>query len=170
MKSKLLITALITLILAGCTTANAVNNMANIVEKGDKISVEYKGTYESGEIFEQSSGKPLEFTAGLGQVVKGFDDAVIGMKLDEVKNIRLTPDLAYGERDENRKIALPREKFPAEFEIKKGAQVPLGTNTGEMFIAVILDFNETAVVLDMNHPMAGKTLNFEIKIVKIEKQ
>lgn len=173
MKSEILVgfMILVPLFLVGCTgTTGNVINMANVVEKGDKVSVEYKGTYDNGEVFDQSSGKPLEFIAGAGQMIKGFDDAVTGMKLDEVKNIRLTPDMAYGERDENKKTALPREQFPLDFEIKKGAMVPLGTNTGEMLISTIVDFNDTAVILDLNHPMAGKTLNFEIKVVSIAKQ
>ena len=92
------------------------------VEKGDKVKVEYTGKLEDGTIFDSSEkqGAPLEFEVGAGQVIKGFDEAVVGMKKDEEKEITLKPEEGYGERNPELVKDMPKESFPKDQEIKPG--------------------------------------------------
>jgi len=140
-----------------------------VVESGNKIKVEYEGRFESGEVFDASEkhGQPLEFTAGKGMVVPGFDKAIIGMDIGEEKEITLQPEEAYGPRNPQAVQKVPKEKFPAGAKV--GMQVGIPLPNGQNFPALITEMNEKEVTLDMNNPMAGKILIFKIKIVEIEK-
>lgn len=139
-----------------------------IVEEGDLIKVDYTGTLEDGTQFDSSIGRsPLEFTAGAGQMIKGFDSAVIGMKLNEEKNIKLSPNEAYGEIKPEAIISVPIQQL-----------IDAGLNNPEVGMhifasgvpATITEINDENVTVDFNHELAGKTLNFWIKVVEIKKQ
>ncbi|MCL5106763.1 MAG: peptidylprolyl isomerase [Candidatus Parvarchaeota archaeon] len=133
------------------------------VKKGDKIQVMYTGYLEDGSVFDSNEGKEaLSFEAGSGQVIKGFDDAVIGMKTGESKTITVKPEEAYGERHEEMVIKIPKTQFQGE-EIKEGMMV--SSNNGMQ--ATVISVNENDVTLDFNFPLAGKTLKFDIKIAAI---
>jgi len=138
-----------------------------VVEKGNKIKVEYEGSFESGEVFDASErhGKPLEFEAGAGMVVPGFDNAVIGMDVNEEKTVTLKPEEAYGPRNDQAIQKVPKDKFPAE--AKEGMMIGVPLPNGQQIPAKIEKIDEKEVTIDMNHPMAGKTLIFKIKIVEI---
>ena len=138
------------------------------VEKGNTIKVEYTGSFEDGEVFDASEkhGEPLEFKAGEGMVVPGFDAAVIGMDVDEEKTVTLKPEEAYGEPHPNAIQAVPKENFPAEAE--EGMMIGVPLPNGQQVPAKITKITDSEVTIDMNHPMAGKTLVFKIKIVSIE--
>jgi len=137
------------------------------VEKGHKIKVEYTGSFESGEVFDSSEkhGQPLEFIAGAGMVVTGFDAAVIGMKANEEKEVTLKPEEAYGPRNEKAIQKVPKDKFPAE--AKEGMMIGVPLPNGQQIPAKIEKIDEKSVTIDMNHPMAGKTLVFKIKVVEV---
>ena len=139
------------------------------VEKGNTIKVEYTGSFEDGEVFDASEkhGKPLEFKAGEGMVVPGFDAAVIGMEVGEEKSVTLKPGEAYGEPHPNAVQKVPRDKFPAE--AKEGMMIGVPLPNGQQIPAKIVKIDDKEVTIDMNHPMAGKTLVFKIKIVEIVK-
>ncbi|PIN85322.1 MAG: peptidylprolyl isomerase [Candidatus Diapherotrites archaeon CG11_big_fil_rev_8_21_14_0_20_37_9] len=144
-----------------------VDLMANTVEKGDKIKVEYVGSFpDTGEIFDKSEGRePLEFEAGAGQMIKGFDDAVIGLKLNDEKTFTIAPADAYGEKGNGQKVQVPVEQITGDGNVTVGMKIY--TNTGqEGEILEIVDGNATII---FEHPLAGKTLQFWIKIVGIEK-
>lgn len=138
------------------------------IEKGSKIKVEYEGKFESGEVFDSSSahGKPLEFTAGAGMVVPGFDSAVMGLEVGEEKTVTLKPEEAYGMPDERAIQKVPKDKFPAEAKVGMMIGVPLPN--GQQIPAKITEITDDEVTIDMNHPMAGKTLVFWIKVVSID--
>ena len=140
-----------------------------VVKKGDKIKVEYTGSFESGEVFDASEkhGKPLEFEAGAGMVVPGFDAGVIGMDVGEEKTITLKPEEAYGMPNEQAIQKVPKDKFPAE--AKEGMMIGVPLPNGQQMPAKITKIDDNEVTIDMNHPMAGKTLVFKIKIVEILK-
>ena len=140
-----------------------------VVKKGDKIKVEYTGSFESGEVFDASEkhGKPLEFEAGVGMVVPGFDAGVIGMDVGEGKTITLKPEEAYGMPNEQAIQKVPKDKFPAE--AKEGMMIGVPLPNGQQMPAKITKIDDNEVTIDMNHPMAGKTLVFKIKIVEILK-
>ncbi len=138
-----------------------------VVKKSDKIKVEYTGSFESGEVFDASEkhGKPLEFEAGAGMVVPGFDAAVIGMEKDEEKTVTLKPEEAYGPRNDQAIQKVPKDKFPAE--AKEGMMIGVPLPNGQQIPAKIVKIDDKEVTIDMNHPMAGKTLIFKIKIVEV---
>lgn len=138
------------------------------VKKSDKIKVEYSGSFEDGEVFDASEkhGQPLEFEAGAGMVVPGFDAAVIGMDVGEEKEVTLKPEEAYGMPDERAVQKVPKDKFPAE--AKEGMMIGVPLPNGQQMPAKIVKIDDKEVTIDMNHPMAGKTLMFKIKIVSIE--
>lgn len=137
------------------------------VKKGDKIKVDYTGSFESGEVFDSSEkhGQPLEFEAGAGMVVPGFDEAVIGMKTGEEKQVTLKPEEAYGMPNEQAIQKVPKDKFPAE--AKEGMMIGVPLPNGQQMPAKIVKIDDKEVTIDMNHPMAGKTLIFKIKILEI---
>lgn len=141
------------------------------VKKGDKVKVEYEGKFEDGEVFDSSnrSGtqQPLEFEAGAGMVVKGFDEAVIGMKKDDEKEFTLKPEEAYGQHNPQLKQDIPRNVLPQDQEPKEGMMLMAATPDGKQIPAKIVGVSEDKVTIDLNHPLAGKTLIFKIKIVDI---
>lgn len=138
------------------------------IKKGDKIKVDYTGTLNNGQMFDSSerAGHPLEFEVGAGHIIKGFDSAVIGMKKGETKEIKLKPEEAYGMQKPELLKKLPRDKLPKEPEPKAGMLLTIATADGHKFPARIADVNEKEITIDLNHPLAGKNLNFKIKIVE----
>lgn len=133
------------------------------VEKGNTISVHYKGTLEDGTVFDSSEGRePLTFTVGSGQIIKGFDEGVVGMKKGETKKLTLKPEEAYGDRKEDLQQKIPKDKTPEE--IQEGMQVMMSAPTGQQIPATIKKITDDEVTVDLNHPLAGKTLTFEITI------
>lgn len=135
------------------------------VKKGDKIKVEYTGTLEDGSMFDTTDGKPpIEFEVGSGQLIKGFDEAVVGMEKDEEKEITLTSEKAYGEHRPELIQTVPKEQLPKDQEPKKGMFLMVGLPQGQQFPAKITEVTDKTVSIDMNHPLAGKTLKFKIKI------
>lgn len=136
-----------------------------VVNKGDKIKVEYEGKIENGEVFDSSEkhGKPLEFEAGAGNVVKGFDDAVIGMEVGEEKEVTIKPKDAYGEKTDEAVQKVPLRMMPPGIEVGTELEVPL--EDGQTMPATVVEIRRDIVKIDMNHPLAGQTLVFKIKII-----
>jgi len=139
------------------------------VKNGSKVKIHYTGTLDDGKVFDSSEGKePLEFEVGSKKVIKGFDDALIGMKEGEEKEIKITPDKAYGERNDQLMQEVPKEALKGDFEPKPGMQLMLKSPEGKQMIATIAKVEGDKLTIDMNHPLAGKTLNFKLKVVSIE--
>ena len=145
-----------------------------IIENGDSVKVNYEGRFEDGKVFDTSThgdhSHPLEFEVGAGKVVKGFDSAVIGMEKGGEKEFTLKPKEAYGERREELKQEVPRDKLPKDPEPQVGMTLVMSTPEGHQMPVQIAAVEKDKVVLDMNHPLAGKTLIFKIKVVGIEKK
>ncbi len=139
------------------------------VKKGDKVSLHYTGTLEDGSVFDTSikRNEPLKFTAGSGQVIPGFDKAVVGMKKGEEKKFTLQPADAYGERKPEMTQTVPRKHLPQNHEPKPGMMLVMGAPDGRQVPATITAVTAENVTLDLNHPLAGKALTFDIKIVEI---
>tara|TARA_Y100000310_G_C20618956_1_gene782214 strand:+ start:966 stop:1409 length:444 start_codon:yes stop_codon:yes gene_type:complete len=143
------------------------------IKKGDKIKADYEGKLDNGEVFDSSThgdhSHPIEFTVGEGQVIKGFDDAVVGMEKGEEKEFTIKSEGAYGERKEELKQKIPRDKLPQDQDPKEGMVLMIGNpETGQQFPTKILAVDDKEVTIDMNHPLAGKDLTFKIKIVSVE--
>ena len=138
------------------------------VKKGNKIKVEYEGKLSDGTVFDSSKkhDQPLEFEAGSGKVIPGFDKAVIGMKEGEEKTIEIPVDEAYGPRREELVKEVPRDQLP-EGDLKVGMMLGVGLPNGQQVPATIAKLDEKSATLDINHPLAGKDLTFTIKVVNI---
>ena len=138
-------------------------------KNGSTVSVHYVGTLDNGTEFDNSRvrGETLQFELGSGRMITGFNDAVIGMTPGETKTINLTPQEAYGLHNPEATENVPREMFGPDFEFIKGGTVR-GNGPHGVFYAKILDFNDENVQLDLNHPLAGKDLTFEIELVSVD--
>lgn len=159
-KTMVILLSIILLIIvpiAGCGPKTA--------QIGDTVKLHYTGTLADGTEFDSSIGmEPLEFVIGEGKIVAGFEQAVIGMKVGEKKTFTLTPDQAYGQRDENLVFEIRRVELPANIVPEAGMM--LQTSQG---IITIVEVTETTVKLDANNPLAGKELTFSIELVEIGK-
>tara|TARA_Y100000031_G_C8105669_1_gene330842 strand:- start:120 stop:560 length:441 start_codon:yes stop_codon:yes gene_type:complete len=145
--------------------------MTEVVEAGDTIKVHYTGTFPDGTKFDSSEGKePLELTAGEGKVIKGFDAALVGMKKGEKKSVTIPPEEAYGPQNPQMVIPVPKDKLPAEQEPKKGMILGMNAPDGRQMMAKIDRIEGDKVFLDLNHPLAGKTLKFDLEVVEVTKK
>lgn len=139
------------------------------VGNGDKVKLEYKGTLDDGTVFDSSDAheEPFEFEVGAQQVIAGFEDAVMGMEEGEDKTFKLDPGDAYGEHNTQLIKAVPRDKMPLDEEPEAGMMLLTELPNGAKVPAVITEVTEEEVTIDLNHPLAGKALTFEIKVVGI---
>jgi peptidylprolyl isomerase len=139
------------------------------VQSGDNVKVHYTGKFDDGEVFDTSEGSdPLAFTVGAGQVIPGFDHAVLGMQIGETKNIVIPPEEAYGGREDGLVQTIQREQFRlGDVEPAVGMALEMRTPDGQGIPMVIVDVTETSVTLDANHPLAGATLHFDLQLVEI---
>jgi len=169
------------LLLSGCTqpidgnggTGNGDNGdtgngggsvEAEKVKTGDNIAVEYRGTLEDGTQFDASEGRgPLEFTAGAGQMIKGFDAAVIGMELNQEKTVTMQPADAYGETDPAKIVEIPKTQIGDADTMQVGMSLTSSSGAN----GVVKEIKEDTIVIDFNHALAGKPLTFWIKVVRI---
>ncbi|OPZ28986.1 MAG: FKBP-type peptidyl-prolyl cis-trans isomerase SlyD [Deltaproteobacteria bacterium ADurb.BinA179] len=138
------------------------------VKQGDTIKVHYTGRFEDGVIFDSSvGGEPLEFTLGSHEVIPGFEKAAEGMNIGESKTISIEPEHAYGSYNENLVVDMPKEYFPEDIEPEVGMRLIIVDNSGEELPVVVSEIQNESVRLDANHPLAGKTLVFDIELVDI---
>jgi len=136
------------------------------MKQGDKVKVHYTGTLSDGKVFDSSEGKePLEFEIGKKQVIPGFENGIKGMKLNEEKTIKIVPKEAYGESQKELIITVPKEKFTQEVEV--GGRLLLKGPQGQQIPAVVTEVTKDIIKIDLNHPLAGKELNFKVKVVGI---
>ena len=138
------------------------------VKDGDTVKVHYTGKLTSGEQFDSSAGRePLEFTVGAGQMIRGFDAALPGMAVGDKKTINIPAEDAYGERSEEAIIAFPKENVPEGMKLEPGMTLTLSNEAGHPIPVIVVELQDTAVILDANHFLAGKELVFDIELVEI---
>jgi peptidylprolyl isomerase len=164
---------LILFLIIGLVLINGYSSMAGvnetggrriIVKKGDKVKIQYKVSLTNGTVFKESKpGKPLEFTVGSDQMPRGLDQAVLGMELREEKNVTVSSKDAYGKRNEDLVMKFVKNSLPRSFEPEIGNVVKIRNVPG-----TIVKIDEENVYLDGNHPLAGKDVVFDIRIVGIE--
>lgn len=148
-------------------SGNGGDDKMGVVENGDTVNVEYIGKFpDTGEVFDKSEGRgPLEFVAGAGQMIKGFDAAVLGMKLNEEKTVQIAPEDAYGTADSGQKMDVPVEQIGDANSVQVGTKVY--ASSGQEW--TVVEINEGIAIVEFIHPLAGKTLEFWIKVVEINK-
>jgi peptidylprolyl isomerase len=135
---------------------------------GDTVRIHYTGTLDDGTQFDSSAGRdPLEFAVGSGQVIPGFDRAVEGMGVGENKTVQIAPDEGYGERHEQLVQDVPKSALPENIDPQIGMRLQASGQDGRVMQLVVTKIAEDSITVDGNHPLAGKTLNFEIELVEI---
>jgi len=138
------------------------------VKNGDTVKVHYTGKFDSGEVFDSSEGaEPLAFTVGAGEVIPGFDQALLGMRIGETKDVVIEPEQAYGNRVEELAQTIDRSQFNLTgVEPEVGMAIEMRTPEGDIPL-VITDLTDATVTLDANHPLAGESLHFSLTLVEI---
>lgn len=140
----------------------------SVIKDGDAVKVHYTGKFEDGTVFDSSEeGKPLEVTIGNGNVIPGFEKGIVGMKNGDSKTITLPPEEAYGKVRQDLIVEVKKSEVPEHINPSVGLSLQMKQPSGDVVNLVISDIAEETVTLDANHPLAGKTLVFEIEIVGI---
>jgi FKBP-type peptidyl-prolyl cis-trans isomerase 2 len=155
---------LVSLLLAGisCSTKQVE------VKSSDVVQVHYTGRLLDGTVFDTSiGGEPMEFTVGSGQLIPGFEQAVIGMQVGELKTVTIPVDEAYGERRDDMILEVDRSELPDDLVPEVGMQLQMYQSDGAVLIVTITEVTETTITIDANHALAGKDLIFDIELVAI---
>lgn len=137
------------------------------IENGKTVKVHYTGTFEDGQVFDSSVTRqePISFTIGSNQVIPGFESAVMEMNVGDSKKITLSPEQAYGYPSDEMIQEVSKDFVPSTVQV--GEMLTSETENGS-FNVIVKEVKESTVVLDANHPMAGKTLVFELELVDVE--
>ncbi len=135
---------------------------------GDTVKVDYTGKFEDGTVFDSSSERgPMEFTIGSGQVIAGFERAVLGMGLGDSKTAIIAAGDAYGEHREDLLLVVDRSRLPEDLNPEVGEQLELRQHDGRAILVKIAAVTDSSVTLDANHPLAGRNLVFDIELREI---
>ncbi len=138
------------------------------VKAGDSVRIHYTGTLTDGSVFDSSDGRdPLEFVVGSGQVIPGLDKAMPGMEVGEKKVVEIPCAEAYGAINPAARQSVPRSQFPDEITLELGLRLQMQTQAGQVMQVTVVELSETDVMLDANHPLAGKDLTFAVELVAI---
>ena len=135
---------------------------------GDTVAVHYTGKLDDGTVFDSSEGgQPLEFALGSGNVIPGFEQAVLGMSPGDSKTTTIISDEAYGPYYEERVLVVDRQQIPPDLPVEVGSQLQIQQQGGMVIPVVVTDVTEVEITLDANHPLAGEDLTFDIRLVSI---
>lgn len=133
---------------------------------GDTVHVHYRGTLDDGSEFDNSAGRePIEVTIGNGQVIPGFENALMGMAEGDTKSVTLAPEDAYGPTNPDLVHVVERDRIPDEVDLAVGAVLQAADANGNQIRLQVVEFSDDNVTLDANHPLAGKALTFELQLV-----
>ena len=140
----------------------------SVVKNGDTVKVHYTGQLEDGSVFDSSiQREPLEFTLGQGQLIPGFEKAVVGLKVGDSTTANIPSAEAYGDPNPQMIIEVEKSQLPADLEPEVGVQLQLNQPDGQVIPVQITNVEGEMVTIDANHPLAGKDLTFNIEIVEI---
>ena len=150
------------LFLLGCSAKK-------VAKGGDTVKVHYTGKLEDGTIFDSSRDRePFELTIGSGDAIPGFEKSIVGMAIGDTKTITIPPEEAYGPRRDNLVMTVSKDEFPPNITPSVGQQLQMKRANGNIVNVTITDVMQDSVTFDANHPLAGKTLIFEIELVEIK--
>lgn len=137
-------------------------------KRGDTVKVDYTGKLEDGSVFDTSEGRePLKFTIGEDKLIPDFEKAVEGMSVGEEKAIQISAENAYGPYREEGILQINRNEFPEHIKPEVGLQLQIKQPDGQAAIVMVSKVKEDSIILDANHPLAGKDLIFNISLVEI---
>ncbi|MEO1429475.1 MAG: peptidylprolyl isomerase [Cyanobacteria bacterium J06632_19] len=135
---------------------------------GDNVKVHYTGKLDDGTVFDSSAERePLQFSLGSGNVIPGFDEAIVGMAPGESKTATIPVDQAYGPQREELVITVEKEQIPTDLSVAVGQQLQISQNNGQVIPVIVTDVSDSKVTLDANHPLAGQQLTFDIELVEV---
>ena len=135
---------------------------------GDTVRVHYTGTLADGSQFDSSEGRePMEFTLGNGDLIPGFEDATLGMSVNDKKSVTIPADEAYGPHDPDMVQEIDRSDLPPDVPLETGLRLQAEADDGSTVLVTITTITDQTVILDGNHPLAGKDLTFDIELVEI---
>lgn len=138
------------------------------VKTDDTVKVHYKGTLADGEVFDSSENRdPLQFTLGAGQLIPGFENAVLGMAVSDVKTVNIPHLEAYGPVMDDLKQEIKKDLLPPDLKAEVGMQLVSKQEDGAEVVVTVAEVQDETIVIDANHPLAGKDLTFEITLVEI---
>lgn len=139
-----------------------------LASKGDSVKVHYTGKLEDGTVFDSSKDRePLEFSIGERQVIKGFEEAVIGMAEGQSKTVEIPAEESYGPRRDDLVVTINRSQVPPDIELEEGLHLQMKQPSGTVFNVMVAEITDDTVTLDANHPLAGKDLTFDIELVEV---
>jgi peptidylprolyl isomerase len=137
-------------------------------QNGDTVKVHFTGKLQDGTVFDSSADKePLELTLGEGLVIAGFEKAIIGMNPGESKTVDIPVDEAYGPYLDEHVATVTRDGIPDNVKPKIGEVLTMKSPSGQEFPVRVKEISEDSLILDGNHPLAGKDLSFDIELVEI---
>lgn len=137
-------------------------------QPGNTVKVHYTGRLDDNTVFDSSDGRePLEFTIGQGQVIDGFDQAVLGLEPGQSTTVRIEPQNAYGERNDQLIFCIDRTELPDELNPQLNQRFQMHNEAGQELVVTVAAMSDADVTFDGNHPLAGQALTFDIKLVEI---
>lgn len=137
-------------------------------KRGNAVKVHYVGKFEDGTVFDTSRERePLPFTIGEGEVIPGFEEAVVGMNPGELKKVVIPAENAYGPRHEEMVLVVDRQNLPEGVDPQVGQQYQIPQSDGQSIVVTVTDASDSSVTLDGNHPLAGRALTFEIELLEV---
>lgn len=138
-----------------------------MVTEGKLVKVNYTLTVDGNVVDSSKEGEPFEFTAGNNQVIPGFEESIMGMKVGENKSFQVSPEKGYGQENPKGIQEVPGDKLPADMKPEVGMTLHATMPDGQAIPARIIEIKEDKIILNFNHPLAGKTLNFEVEVVDV---
>lgn len=137
-------------------------------KNGDRVRINYIVKTGSGERIEANlAGIPREFTIGKDETIEGFEKGILDMKTGEIKTIHLSPDQAYGQREERKVFEMPKERLPKDFDPRMGQVIQMHRPDGSQFSATVIEYTEKGFKMDANHPLSGKDIVFDVELLAI---
>jgi peptidylprolyl isomerase len=163
------IVLLVILCLSIITITGCGKGVSKLAQNGDTVKVHYAGMLNDGSVFDSSlAGDPMEFTIGSGQVIEGFDKAVIGMKAGEIKKFTIPADQAYGPRNETLTKVVKKSQLPEGMSPVVGDELQINLQSGPI-VVIVTEVTDSTITIDGNHKLAGKDLTFDITLVELIK-
>lgn len=139
-----------------------------VAKTGDRVQVHYVGTLSDGSEFDRSQPEsPIAFTIGGGEVIPGFEQAIVGMEVGDTRSVTIESADAYGDRKDDLIHQVPREQIPAEIDLNVGMRLQATGGNGETIVMTVTEVDAASVTVDQNHPLAGEDLTFALELVAI---